>query len=202
VQIYGSFRSRTRRVLWAALEANLEFEHFPYTPSDPALKRSEYLKINPLGRVPAIQVGSQSLAESLAINLHIAKSYGGADGELYPLADEAALWQWTLFAASDLDPWVALFGAHTSRLPESERMPAVAQLSRKALERSLSRLETVLSSKRFLVGGHFSIADLNVASVLQGLVLLNYAFEAYPHVDLWLRAALDRPRAQAAKDYP
>lgn len=203
LHIYGSFRSRTRRVLWAALELGLDFEHIPYAPRDPVLKHSDFLEVNPLGRIPAIRDGDLFLAESLAINLHIAKQNDRrGDHSLYPEANEALIWQWTLFAASDLDPWVVLFGEHTAWLAEADRVAAFAQLSRRALDRSLRHLETALASTPFLVGAAFSIADLNAASVLQSLVLLEYPFGDYPHVDAWLHTALARPAALAAKEHP
>lgn len=203
VHIYGSFKSRTRRVIWAALELGLDFQHIPYASKDPVLRGPDYLSINPFGRIPALRDGDVLLSESLAINLHIAKQYdGGGDLALYPEANEAAILQWTLFAASDLDPWVGLFRQHSASLPEPDRVPLLAKYGREALERSLQHLEAALTFKSFLIGDKFTIADLNVASVLQLLVLIDYPFDAYPHVDAWLKAALARPAAQAAKDYP
>ncbi|MGQ4827803.1 glutathione S-transferase family protein, partial [Enterococcus faecalis] len=50
LHIYGSSRSRTRRVLWAALELGVEFEQRSLTIHDAEIKQDEYLSINPFGR--------------------------------------------------------------------------------------------------------------------------------------------------------
>lgn len=205
LELYGSFRSRTRRTLWAALEVDADFEHVPHKYNDPILKTEPFLKINPLGRIPALRDEHICLSESLALNLYIAKRYGDrTEPPIYPKGQEseARLWQWSFFAASDLDPWVVNFGDHTSWLPEEKRISAVATFAQASLNRSLQHLENSLVGKPFLVGEYFTIADLNVASVLQSLVPLSYPFEMYPSVDTWLRTSLDRPAAQAARKYP
>ena len=74
--IYGSPRSRTQRVLWMAAELGLDFEHIPLEFDDPALKSAEFLALNPAGAVPTIVDDEFALAESLAINLYLAKKYG------------------------------------------------------------------------------------------------------------------------------
>jgi glutathione S-transferase len=203
LRIYGSFRSRTRRVIWAALELGLPFDHHHHASTDPILKQPEFLAVNPLGRIPVIRDGDLTLSESLAINLHLAKHHdSGPERRLYPDALEAQLWQWSFFAASDLDPWVGQFGSHTAWRPEAEREPLLARTAEAALERAFGHLETALSASPVLVGDGFSIADLNVASVLLPLSLLHHSFAAWPHLDAWLRAAVGRPAALATLQYP
>ena len=73
--IYGTARSRTARVLWMAKELSLAFEHVPLAMGDAALKQPPFLKINPAGRVPAIDDDGFVMAESLAINLYLARKY-------------------------------------------------------------------------------------------------------------------------------
>ena len=107
--IYGSPRSRTMRVLWAAEELGLAYEHVPLAFDDPALKQAAFLRINPSGAIPAIVDDGLALSESLAINLYLAKAYGSEGAEpLYPPAirDEAETWRWTMWAQVHLEPWV------------------------------------------------------------------------------------------------
>src|ERR1051325_9295688 len=95
LKIYGTARSRTARVLWMAKELGLEFEHVPMVPD---LKAPAFLKINPAGRIPAIDDNGFTMAESLAINLYLARKYGDrATPSLAPasLEQEARTWQWS-----------------------------------------------------------------------------------------------------------
>src|SRR5215469_12917853 len=104
--IYGSPRSRAQRVLWMAEELGLAFRHEPYEWNDPRLKAPAFLALNPAGAIPAIEDDGVELAESLAINLYLAKKH--SLGGLYPstLAGEAQVWRWSLWAQGELEPWV------------------------------------------------------------------------------------------------
>ena len=72
--IYGSPRSRTMRVLWAAAELGLDYVHVPVPFDDPQLKSAGFLRLNPAGAVPTIVDDGFALSESLAINLYLAKA--------------------------------------------------------------------------------------------------------------------------------
>jgi glutathione S-transferase len=91
ITIYGVLRSRASRNVWLAREAGIPFRHVPViqvyrlpdpdAPGAPLHTRSpEFLRVNPNGRIPAMEDGGLVLAESLAINLYLAKRYGGTIG--------------------------------------------------------------------------------------------------------------------------
>jgi glutathione S-transferase len=202
-ELYGSFRSRTRRPQWAALEVGADFSHIPLSAQDPGLKDEAFRKINPLGRIPAFKDGDLTFSESLAINLHIAKTYGAhLEPAIYPAEAEAKILQWSFFAASDLDPWVVLYRVHALLLPEEQREPKLAKYGSQSIDQALAHLEVALASASFLAAPHFTIADLNVASVLQPLIFIDYPLDAYPAVQNWLTQSLARPAARAALEYP
>jgi glutathione S-transferase len=107
--IYGSPRSRTIRVLRAAEELGLAYEHVPLAADDPCLRQPDFLRINQAGTIPAIVDDDFVLSESLAINLYLAKKYGSnAAQPLYPttIREEAEIWRWTLWAQVHLEPWI------------------------------------------------------------------------------------------------
>ncbi len=104
--IHGSARSRTMRVLWMAAELGLDFEHDPIAFDDPGLKSPAFLQLNPAGAIPTLEDDGFALAESLAINLYLAKKH--SLGGLYPatLRGEAQAWRWSLWAQGQLEPWI------------------------------------------------------------------------------------------------
>ena len=193
IKIYGSAMSRAARVMWCARELSIPFEHIDVAWD--GLKKPEFLAINPNGKVPGFSDGNLTLFESLAINLYLAKKYG--TGELYPtnLEDEARTFQWTLWAATEVEPLLlpsvlVKFGILSD---------AVAAKS--AAERAktpLLVLDAHLKSREWLVGSKFSIADLNAAAVVSfgrfGDVDMSYA----PHVIAWLDRCLSRPASAGA----
>ncbi len=86
-KLFGISGSRALRSLWAIEEVGIDYEHVPVSYGADS-KDTSYLAVNPNGRVPALVDGELQLFESMAINMYLAKTYGGA---LYPnnAADEA-----------------------------------------------------------------------------------------------------------------
>ena len=54
-------------------------------------------------------------------------------------------------------------------------------------------LNACLEGKDFLVANRFTLADLNVASVVDILFALGEDLSPYPHVAHWFKKATDRP---------
>ena len=102
LKIYGHPGSRAARPLWVCRELGLQYEHVPTHFADGGTKSSEFLAINPAGRIPAIDDDGFRLAESMAINIYLAKKHGG---ELAPksLEDEARMLQWSFWAMTEVE---------------------------------------------------------------------------------------------------
>jgi glutathione S-transferase len=60
-------------------------------------------------------------------------------------------------------------------------------------------LEGELARRPFLIGEGFTIADLNLASVLYGSWANGYDYASFPKVKAWLDACLTRPAALRAR---
>jgi len=192
--IYGFTPTRTRRVLWMAKELGLDFKSVQTTPGEGS-RSPEHLKINPNGHIPAIDDDGVLMFESLAINLYLLKKHGGP---LMPktIVDEGLMGQWSFWAMTELEPQVmpVLFG--TIR-PEATTPEAVAA-AKERLPQVLKVLDGSLAGKDYLLGGGFSGADLNVASVLSFLQMIKYDFSLSPNVAGWLDRCLGRPAFAAA----
>jgi glutathione S-transferase len=193
LRIYGSPRSRTLRVLWAAAELDLQFEHVPLAADDPALKAEDFLRLNPAGAVPVIVDGDVALGESMAINLYLAKKHGS--GGLYPpaLQGEAEVWRWSLWAQGHLEPWVQ---RDTVMAPLHDAMAEFVQARTGA---ALTVLERALDGREWLVGQWFTVADLNVAGVLSPSRADRLDFRTFPRTRDWLDRCYARPAAVATR---
>ena len=168
LKIYGIARSRAFRNLWAAGELGLKYEQVQTDFSDTAnsCRAPAFKAINPNAAVPAIDDDGFKLWESLAINLYLAKKH--ADKGLYPksLQDEAKAWQWTLWTATGVEGPVGIWGAHTLMLPPEKRDPKQAAEALQKLAGPLKVLDDHLKGHQYLIGTQFTIADLNLASVM------------------------------------
>ena len=196
LKIHGIPRSRAFRCIWAAEEAGLPYEVVPIG-FKPGFKLERDVAINPNNKIPALEDGSLVLFESLAINLHIA---GKAGAPLMPAGDDGSrVLQWTLWAATEAEPHVMRWAYNAYLKPEAERVAAEAAMGKEATDARLAVLEKELARRSFLVGEAFTVADLNVASVLYGAWLNGYDLAPFPKVKAWLDACLTRPAALRAR---
>ena len=197
LKIYGIARTRAFRVLWMAQELGLDYEHIPIETGAEGARKPEYLAVNPNGRLPAIDDDGFIMWESLAINLYLAKKH--STGGLYPVTPqgEAKVWQWSLWAANEVERGVNVWSFHAQRLPPSERNPQIAADAIELLAAPFTVLDRELGDSPFLLGDAFTVADLNVAAVIGRAIEMDLA--ATSHLARWLRRCLDRPAAQAVQ---
>jgi glutathione S-transferase len=199
LKIYGVARSRAARVLWMAKELRLDYEHIKVDFATGETRRPEHLALNPNGHVPVIDDDGFILWESMAINLYLAKKYGA--GGLYPsrIEDEARAWQWSFWGVTEVERPVLTALFNRAILPENQRDPNAADAAEKTLAQPFAVLEGVLGGSSHLLGGQFTVADLNVASVLAWARPAQIDFSAFPRLADWLKNCAERPAARAAR---
>ncbi|MEM7255332.1 MAG: glutathione S-transferase family protein [Pseudomonadota bacterium] len=183
--IYGTHLSRTARVLWMAEELALAFDHVPYAHDDPILKTDAFRAINPSGAVPVLVDGDVVLSESLAITLYLAKTYGG--NAWYPASGEATLWQWSLWAQGHLEPWI-----QRDQKALAAREPVAGSIASLVTD-ALDTLDDHLAQRDWLLANRFTVADLNVASVLSSSRTQWIDLSAHERVVRWLQRCRRRP---------
>ena len=88
---------------------------------------------------------------------------------------------------------------HRFFLPEDQRDPKLADEGEQQLQKPLSVLDQRLAATGYLVGSTFTVADLNVASVLSWARMGRVNLAGFPHVDQWLAGCLKRPAAVKAR---
>ncbi len=198
MKLYGVAQSRAQRSLWMLEELGIDYEH-EKTHFQTDAKKPEYLaKINPNGKVPALVDGALVLFESMAINLYLARKY---DGGLLPksLEDQARALQWSIWGMTEIEPSLLQVLMHRRFLPEDQRDAAIGVAAEEALAKPLGVLNGALSGKRYLLGDEFTVADLNVASVLSWALFTGVDLSAAPEAKRWLVECTSRPAAEKAR---
>ena len=200
LKIYGIPRSRAFRTLWMAKELGLEYENIPIDMAKGETRSHDYLQVNPNGHIPAIDDDGFVLCESMAINLYLAKKHSPAS--LYParLEDEARAWQWSFWGMTEIERPLLTALFHRALLPEDKRDAALADQCEKELGRPLMVLDSVVAATPYLLGEHFTVADLNVASILSWARPARIDFSPVPKAADWLKRCAERPAARAARD--
>lgn len=195
--LYGQVASRAARCLWVLEELQVPYKLHKVNQSVGESHTPEYLQVNPNGRVPAMRDGDLLMWESMAINLYLARQYGV--GSLWPAGaqDQARTTMWSFWAQNELEIYVVDFLRHRLLYPPEKRRPELADAALLALPKPLAVLDGALTGRDYLLGPAFSLADLNVASVLGlGHVYKHLDMAPYGQVNAWLERCLSRPAHQ------
>ena len=207
LKIYGLYRSRATRNIWLCDELGIPFELVPVIQADrPAgaataqfpitTKSPEFLKINPNGHIPSVDDDGLILHESLGINLYLAKKHGGP---LAPanIAEDGLMTTWTAWAMTEVEPRSIQVLYHRVAKPADQRDPKIADANVAALKAPFAVLDKALAESGYIVGGRFTVADINVAECVRYAMAAPDLFETNPNVKAWLAKVQARPAFKA-----
>jgi glutathione S-transferase len=191
IKLYGVPGSRAMRSLWMLEELGVPYENIK-TQFGTDSRQPEYLKINPNGHVPALQDGDVTLWESLAINRDLARKY--AKG-LWPksIAGEGHTFKWSIWAMTEAEEPVVTALLHRAFYPPEQRDPKTADDAAERFQIPLKVLDGELAGKTYLLGTDFTVADLNVASVLCWAPMAGIDLGQAADVAAWMTRCTSRP---------
>lgn len=205
--IYGVTRSRASRIIWLCHEIGLPFRQEPviqaYRLADPDApdaplntRSARFLRLSPAGAIPVIDEGGFILSESLAITMYLARKHGAPFGPIDP--QEAALMdQWSFYAATAIEPdALTLLFLHGRGQAQSGEDQAIVANAAERLIRPMQVLSDHLALHGYLVGGRFSVADINMAEVVRYAQGYGPLMEQFPAVQSWLADCQARPAFQ------
>jgi glutathione S-transferase len=177
LKLYGGARSRASIIQWYLEELEVSYEFVMLDMQAGEHRQPEYLKINPIGKVPAIIDGDFQLWESGAILLYLADKYSKT-----PLSPEqrGIFSQWVLFSNATLGPGIFI---------EANR--------EREMSRLLTPLNEIFEQQPFLLGDEFTVADVAVGSILAYIpIMLKLDLSAYPDVLSYMKRISERPAFQ------
>ena len=177
LKLYGGDRSRASIVHWYLEELGVPYEFVKLDMQAGEHCQSEFLAINPMGKVPAIVDGDFQLWESGAILLYLAEKYGKMPSSV---EERAKIAQWVLFANSSLSTGIFVEANRERELP-----------------RLMAPLNKILEQQPFILGNEFTVADVAVGSVLGYIpLMLKLDLSAYPAVLNYIKQIAERPAFQ------
>lgn len=196
MKLYYAPRTRSVRARWLLEELGVDHELVTVNLTEGEHKQADYLKIHPLGRVPALLDGELALFESGAICLYLADKH--LKKGLAPKVDTPArgtYYAMMALAMSELDPTVALIFDH--RRSKVDSSPVLDRAKAKWSD-ALLYLEGVLLDRRpWILGEDFSAADIMIGLVLiwaQAMGLLG----EHAHVEAYVGRLVSRPAYHVA----
>ena len=198
--LYGALQSRTFRGYWLLSEIGIPFKHIAIEPSlhlkDPLhssapvnTQSPEFNDILPARAVPVLRDGDMLLSDSFAINLYLAKAYGGGFGPGDEIEKQAFV-RWSFFAAADIEPLSAVLIA--AEEPEYD-LAAWRRRSTTLLDRQFEVLSRHLRDRTYIVGERFTAADIIVAETTRYAKDTPLLLEKHQQIAHWLSRCHDRP---------
>jgi glutathione S-transferase len=155
---YTNPMSRGRIVRWMLEETGVDYdtEIVPYEK----IKDSDYLAVNPMGKVPAIRHRGQVVTECAAICAYLADVFPEAG--LGPREDEKAdYYRWLFYAAGPVEQAVTNHYAKWDPSPEQQRMFGYG-----TYDRVVAVLDELLSRSEYVCGDRFTAADVYLGSAI------------------------------------
>jgi len=189
VTFYYNPMSRGRIVHWMLEEAEADYEIKLLDWEKRDQKSPEYLKINPMGKIPSIVHRGVVVTETAAICAYLADAFPQA--KLAPPVDSperGAYYRWFFFTTNCVEP--ALLD---KKYPRATEAPS-GYLGYGTYEDTMKTLDGTIS-KGFLLGDQFSAADVYLSSVL-GYALQMKNIETKPSLENYLKRCIDRQAYQ------
>ena len=199
ITLYGATASRAHRVIWMLKELELPFKHEPIDFIDGSTRTKQFLAINPNGRVPVLQDDDFLIYESLAINLYLARRYR-ADLSPQGWREDALATQWSFWVVTEIEKPLLLASANRALFSPENRRDAEADVALSKLTRPWKVLDEHLSRHHWLLGERFTVADLNIATVMDLAPQCAISLDAWPHLQEWHQRCLHRPHASDWRD--
>jgi len=160
-------------------------------------KSAEFLKKNPLGKVPVLDTPEGPIWESNAIARYVARQ---GDGSLFGsnAYENGLVDQWIDFAVGEIE-----LPARAWLYPIWGFVPNNVEITKKAqadIRKGLDLLNKHFQTRTWIVGERVTIADIILVATLHSLytTVLDVGFrKAFNHLNRWFLTAVNQPNFKA-----
>lgn len=168
------------RLLLAFLK--LEYQQINVDIFDGQNKTKEFLKLNPRGQIPVLVDEENTIWDSQAILVYLARKYGGETWLPTEAAAMSEVMQWMAVAENEL-----LFGLARARAVKRFARPWDLKTSQEYGRSGLNVLESGLKKSLWLASEHPTIADVACYPYVSMAGEGDVSLEEYKAVQAWLR---------------
>ncbi len=204
IVLYHGPRSRSIRVRWMLEEMGLAYrlERVDFTHGN--VGGAAYRAVNPLQKVPALEVDGAVMLESLAMVEFLGRRFGPTDLVVGPDEPEFARYlEWLHYGEATLSMAMNLALAHSFLLPEDKRNAGLARWAKGELAKHLDHIAVrgLGEGRKWVAAGRFTAADMSLGYMLFLMKLLRLIDEAPAEVraywerliarEAWRRASAD-----------
>lgn len=201
LKIWGRMSSiNVKKVVWTAQELSLDFERHEAGGVHGVVKTPQYMALNPNSQIPVMEDGDYVLWESNVITRYLCARH--SMGNLHPtnLQERFDAERWMEWQQTTVNPASRNGFWHLVRLPADQRDPALITQSNAAVELLMAMLDAHLSTRTFMVGERFTMADIPLGCEVHRWFGLPQERVKRPHIERWYASLLARPAAKGVLD--
>lgn len=158
--------SSVQLVMWAIAELGLEHERLDYGHGYIATQTEDYLKMNPMGRVPVLIDGEVCMFESAAILRYLSAKYGSEEFWPTDIIKRGPLDTWAEWGRNTFTEAVLEVFVYDVRLSPETRDPAILTAATNNLLPLAEILDMRLGDGPWLDGKNFTFADVACGHIL------------------------------------
>jgi glutathione S-transferase len=191
ITLYHAPQSRSSRMIWLLEDLGAPYQIRPVSIFRPMTGTGSGDPANPHPdkQVPAIEHGNVLVAESVGIVLYLTDSFPWAGlGPVVGDPRRGAYLTWLSWYAAALEP--AMFAAMGDEL-------GAAPMKQRRYDAAIRRIEDALAQGPYMMGEHFSGADLLIGSAI---AFARHVFPDSPAIDAYVARCKARPAALRAID--
>jgi glutathione S-transferase len=196
IVFYHNPQSRGRIAHWMLEEVGVPYKTELLSFDKRDHKTPSFLALNPMGKIPTLKHGNTVVTEAGAVCAYLADAFPAAN--LAPALDRperGTYYRWLFFGAGCIEP--ALVDRMFKR-PPVERAGALGYGS---YDDTLNALEQAITPGPFILGDHFTAADVYIASEI-GWGMLSKSLEPRESFQKYFARCSQRPafKRAAAQD--
>ncbi len=200
-RLYGFSTQNTLKTLYVLEEVGADYEFQYMNLFKGEHKTESFLKLNPMGKVPVLQIDDDSLFESGAICRYVANQ---ARSSLYPEDKllRAKVDQWLDFFSMHLGKWLStLFFENVIKEkagmgePDSEKCEEANKFSLQ----QMAIINDHLAKNKYFIGDGLTIADLFAFAYIEQVETFDFSWQDFPHVKVWFDSLNNRDSIKRAR---
>lgn len=181
-------------------EAGAEFEALPIDMRKGQNKTPEYLKLNPLHKIPVLIVDGKTLTENVAIQIWIARTFPAA--RLLPSDpwQEAQAISHLAWFASNVHPNISRYNGPKKYCSAPDPDAAIRPIAQAMIFENFRKAEDLLRDRAFFFD-HFTAADSYFFWCFRRATQLALDLSAFPHCGAHFARMNERASVQKALAY-
>ena len=194
ITVHGRITSaNVQPVIWCLEELGVEYQRLDVGGPFGGTDTDEFLAMNPLGLVPVLEDGGETISEVVTILRYVMRRYGGHPSD--PMA-AAQIERWADMSRQHIYvPLIPTIFWQLIRTPADDRNHAALRQAEAALKTAMAIVQGLIKGP-FIGGEELNLADYQIGSLLYRYYTLDFDRADLPGLKSYYDALCARPAYQ------